>query len=414
MKKVIYYSIVLLCSGLFACSEPKQAGDELEVIPIEAAFANPSELKASEYFQKVRYVRLETSDSCLIGANPTVRISGDKLIVNSGRRQCYAFDKETGRFITSLGHIGNDPQGAFNLDGWINDASGRIYFIAGDNKFVEYDLEGNFQGRITYPEKSEGFFGKTSFSYLNEKVNIAHSPSKWGADQIIFFKDSDLIKKFDLLYESTDSLPGDVSAFKAFSVFNDLAGSHGIMYAFYKDQRQAAFSMTTQPFWRMRDKLFFKGEFNDTIYQVTEQGLLPERRFDFGSLRWDRKDRFDPEKDKGIYPVDVFENEHSVFLRFVLNLYHREKWEAYNAVYNKETGEVKVSPFEKGITDDVSHFMPLQPTSQSASGEWAQIIQAEKVVDWFEEQDDISNLPEEIQALKQTDADDNPIVAIME
>ena len=143
MKKVIYYSIVLLCSGLFACSESKQAGDELEVIPIEAAFANPSELKASEYFQKVRYVRLETSDSCLIGANPTVRISGDKLIVNSGRKQCYAFDKKTGRFISSLGHIGNDPQGAFNLDGWINDASGRIYFIAGDNKFVEYDLEGN-------------------------------------------------------------------------------------------------------------------------------------------------------------------------------------------------------------------------------------------------------------------------------
>lgn len=219
MKRLIYYSIALLCSGLFSCSEPKQANDDLDVIPIEAAFANPSELKASEYFQKVRYVRLETSDSCLIGANPTVRISGDKLIVNSGRRQYYAFDKETGRFITSLGHIGNDPQGALNLDGWINDASGRIYFLAGNNKFVEYDLEGNFQGRIAYPGESEGFFGKVSFSYLNENVNVAHSPSRWGADQIIFFKDSVPIHKFDLLYESTDSLPGDASAFKAFSVF---------------------------------------------------------------------------------------------------------------------------------------------------------------------------------------------------
>ena len=112
--------------------------------------------------------------------------------------------------------------------------------------------------------------------------------------------------------------------------------------------------------------------------------------------------------------MDVFENEYSIFLRFVLNLYHIDKWETYNVFYNKKTGEVKVSPFEDGITNDLNHFMPLQPTTQSASGEWAQIIQAEKVVEWFEEQDDISNLPEEIQALRQTDPDDNPIVAIME
>ena len=59
MKRLIYYSIALLCSGLFSCSEPKQANDDLDVIPIEAAFANPSELKASEYFTKVSHLRLE-------------------------------------------------------------------------------------------------------------------------------------------------------------------------------------------------------------------------------------------------------------------------------------------------------------------------------------------------------------------
>ena len=57
------------------------------------------------------------------------------------------------------------------------------------------------------------------------------------------------------------------------------------MYVTYKDQKVATFNMTTQPFWHTQDKLYFKGEFNDTIYQVTEQGLHPERRFDFGSLR---------------------------------------------------------------------------------------------------------------------------------
>ena len=416
MKQVIRYSMIgALCIGLFACSAPKQEDNNLEVIPIEAAFANQQELKASDYFRKVRYVRLETSDSCLIGAKPTVRISGDKLIINTGGKQCYAFDKETGQFIASLGHVGNDPQGALNLDGWINDASGRIYFIAGNNKYVVYDLEGNFQGRITYPEKSEGFFGKTNFSYLDKKITVAHLPSSGNQpEQILLFNDSASIHQFNLPYEPTDSIFGNTKDIHSIAVFNNLAGFHGIMYVTYKDQKVATFNMTIQPFWRVQDKLYFKGEFNDTIYQVTEQGLHPERRFDFGSLRWNRKDRLDPEKDKGIYPVDVFENEYSIFLRFVLNLYHIDKWETYNVFYNKKTGEVKVSPFEDGITNDLNHFMPLQPTTQSASGEWAQIIQAEKVVEWFEEQDDISNLPEEIQALRQTDPDDNPIVAIME
>lgn len=420
MKQVIRYSMIgALCIGLFACSAPKQEDNNLEVIPIEAAFANQQELKASDYFRKVRYVRLETSDSCLIGGKPTVRISGDKLIINAVnagiRDQCYAFDKNTGRFIAPLGHIGNDPQGALNLDGWINDASGRIYFSAGDAKYVVYDLEGNFQGRITYPDKSKGFFGQTHFSYLDKDVCVTHSLSSGNKpERILLFNDSVKISQFDFPYDKTDSISGDAGSILSIHVLSPLAGKHLLMHIFYKDQKQAVFNMTTQPFWRVQDKLYFKREFNDTIYQVTEQGLYPERRFDFGSLRWDRQDRLDPEKDEAAYPVDVFENEHFVFLRFVLNLLHREKWEAYNVFYNKKNGEVKVSPFEDGITNDLNHFMPLQPTTQSASGEWAQIIQAEKVVEWFEEQDDISNLLEEIQALRQTDPDDNPIVAIME
>ena len=214
MKQVIRYSMIgALCIGLFACSAPKQEDNNLEVIPIEAAFANQQELKASDYFRKVRYVRLETSDSCLIGAKPTVRISGDKLIINTGGKQCYAFDKETGQFIASLGHVGNDPQGALNLDGWINDASGRIYFIAGDNKFVEYDLEGNFQGRITYPEKSEGFFGKTNFSYLDKKITVAHLPSSGNQpERILLFNDSVKISQFDFPYDKTDSISGDAGS----------------------------------------------------------------------------------------------------------------------------------------------------------------------------------------------------------
>ena len=41
MKQVIRYSMIgALCIGLFACSAPKQEDNNLEIIPIEAAFAS--------------------------------------------------------------------------------------------------------------------------------------------------------------------------------------------------------------------------------------------------------------------------------------------------------------------------------------------------------------------------------------
>lgn len=64
---------------------------------------------------------METNDSCLIGMSPSVNILQDKLLVTTGQDQCFLFDKATGRFLTSVGHVGNDPEGYSTLEGcWLN------------------------------------------------------------------------------------------------------------------------------------------------------------------------------------------------------------------------------------------------------------------------------------------------------
>ena len=71
-------------------------------------------LKLSDFGSRVRYVPLETSDSCLIGRTQWALWSERGLLVPSSSRnevRMYSFDMETGRFITNVGHRGEDPKG---------------------------------------------------------------------------------------------------------------------------------------------------------------------------------------------------------------------------------------------------------------------------------------------------------------
>ena len=82
---------------------------------------------------------METNDSVLVGDNPKLCVYKDLLIVSSPQEQCYVFSKGEGRFLHPIGHIGNDPEGCSDLVGWLNAASGYLYFNRGNKDFSIYD-----------------------------------------------------------------------------------------------------------------------------------------------------------------------------------------------------------------------------------------------------------------------------------
>jgi len=94
-----------------------------------------------------------------------------------------------------------------------------------------------------------------------------------------------------------------------------------------------------------------------------------------------RGDRYNPEKDKAIYPVDVYENDQLLWLRFIVNLHHPNEWKVYNALYKKDNKEIKVAPFKEGVQDDINDFISLQPTFVTPEGVFAQLVSAERVLE---------------------------------
>lgn len=412
--RITNYFIGLAAAGLLSSCGSSSQEESIKRIDVGTAYSHPTQLKASDYFRTIRYVPLETTDQALVGKNPEVWVAGDRLIVSS-QQGCLSFDKESGRFISSIGHIGNDPQGSQSFSGWLNAAAQTIYFSAGNGRSVIYDTAGNFVGEQRDLDQTDGLFGIDSYDYLDARTLVEHLPATaTKPDRVILFRDTTLIATFPSHGESTFPLAKAMTDIEGINVQNDKDTGYNMIYITFKDGQQNGFIPTEQPFWHVKDKLFFREQFNDTLYRVSLEGLSPVSRLDFGPMRWERKDRFDPEKDKAAYPFSVYENERLLWLRFAVNLYHPEALKFYNAVYDKSRDEVKVAPLTEQMTDDINNFLPLQPSFITPAGEFAQLVSAGTIVEWFETHADHTAWPEEIKALRQLSEEDNPIVILME
>ena len=66
-----------LCAGMFltSCMERENEEASKRVIEVGKAISSPAELKASDYFDEIRYVPLETRDDCLVGSSPDIKLS---------------------------------------------------------------------------------------------------------------------------------------------------------------------------------------------------------------------------------------------------------------------------------------------------------------------------------------------------
>ena len=159
MERKLLGGVFLFLGLLASCSGRQTETGELETIRLATAFENQTELKASDCFSQVHYVTLETLDSCLIGNDPLIQIASDRIIVMTSHQQCFAFDKQTGKFLHSIGHVGDDPEACREMYGWLNGSAEQLYFPSIDyRKMTDYDLDNRFIRKqpevLTLPEGS--------------------------------------------------------------------------------------------------------------------------------------------------------------------------------------------------------------------------------------------------------------------
>ena len=290
-KVFICLSTLFVCVFVFSCKCDKNT-DDLEKISIENAYHKAKSIFASDYFDDIRYVILETTEESLIGNNPNVYLAKDKIIIISDQ-QCSAFDKNTGKFICNIGHIGNDPEGSISLLGWFNEASSQIYFPKGNHRNVVYNCDGVFIENQSDPDFTDGFYGVDNYDYFDSEKLVMHLPATSDKpDRIYIYKDTTVVSYFPSMGDDKSKLSAHMYDIQDIKTFNLPNTEREVINITYKDGFQSGFIPSEQVFWHHDKKLYFRELFNDTIYEVGLTGLKPVKCFDFGSLKWERDERY--------------------------------------------------------------------------------------------------------------------------
>ena len=408
------FCFCISCSDKSAQSYAKS----IETIPLAPAFEHPTELKASDCFKQVRYVALETSDNCLVGNAPQIEITDDRIIVMTAHRQCLVFDKQTGKYLYSIGHVGNDPEACREMYGWLNEAAGHLYFPSPNyREMTIYSLDNHFirrQKEATTPP--EGSISPQEYDYLDKETLLVHAyATSQTPDLVAIIQDTSIVATY-----STHSEPGGKHIPRlgietsTFSIETEETAGHTLYIILDEGECASIILKEHGPFWHLGQSAFIKVNFNDTIYQVTHEGLKPSRLLNAGNYHWNFNDRYHTDKDKALFPLCFMENEQVILFRFCQYLYHPEKRKAYNAIYDKKNRIVKVAKYNTGLNNDLTRFMPLQPTLSNASGEMAQLLQPFDILSWFEEHPNISGLPNDVEVLRNLKEDDNPVIVLMQ
>ena len=385
-------------------------------INVERAFEQLADLKASDLASGIRYVALETTDSSLVGNAPIIKLLNKHILVISDK-QCLLFDKQTGKFLRAIGHIGDDPQGYSSPNCEINPQNNLLYFPC-QNKFIKYDLDGNYAGEAKFPT----IIDPAVDYFFTDSLIIGKYESLMGKAGV----DNCRLLYFNEKGEKKDSLPsllpGNQHALDDIAGISVLKGASGDVYGLmgyngailidYKSGQKANFPIMQLSMWENEGDIHFKELFVDTIYSLKDRTLSPLIAFNTGKWHWPAEERNKVEgNDDRLFISHVMETPKCIFFQCIQGLY--KKATLFNGVYDKEKGSVKMNAGKEGFTDDFTQFMPIHPSACSPQGEYASVLEAGKIMEWLEEHPETSK-EGKLSFLKEINEDANPVCVILE
>ena len=425
-RNLVITTIIFLFS--FSVNSQKNGGMSSDVIDIEIGMKNLSRLKVSDFGKTIRYIPLETPDDGLIGKNAIVKVLKYYIVVEykntfgpSGGT-CLLFSKKDGRFITKIGHIGQDPEAYTDCFSWTDEKEDFFYFERQPNQLIKYDMKGKFCGKVEFSTSE-----LASYYLITDSEIIGFfdefKRSDIYSDQYvlgIYKKDGSLKETVPSFYTYSSPHTKDIYQFNIvngnilYSVFGSWtrSGAYIFEYTLARQNRQIN-PIHSARIWKNNENLRFKQDFIDTIFTVSGNKLIPSIVFNTGKYHWPVQERKSEKNNlERIFIADINENNNLVFFQCVRGLLTQEAV-LYNGLYDKKTGKTKLSKNNDGIEDDLTKFIPFKPLGMSTSGEFVSFVEAWEALDWLEKHPEAKN-NKNLSFLKDLDEEANPIVILIE
>jgi len=423
MKQNVIFTTILLFLTLPVCSQNNKVVNPT-VIDVESSLENLSQLKISDLGKTIRYIPLETTDESLVGKNPVVKVLRDYIVVEHSKSICLLFNKKDGRFISKIGHIGQDPGGYTDCFSWADEKEEFLYFERRPNQLIKYNLKGDFCGKVDFASSGlASYYLLTNSEIIGyfEDISLLNSLSSQYVLGI-FDKNGNLKDTvpsfFPYQTPFTDDIfqTNNISGSILYDVFGNWTRAGGLIFE-YTSARQVRQinALHAARIWKNNGNIRFKQDFVDTIYTVSGNKLIPSVVFNTGKYHWPVEERrSEKNTNERIFIADINENDNFIFFQCIRGMFSKGLvCVLYNGLYNKKTGKTILSKNKDTIEDDLNHFIPFKPYGMSTSGEYVSFVESWEVMDWLEKHPEAKK-NNNLSFLKDCDEEMNPIVVLVE
>ena len=383
MKYWIKTILVILILTFTACNSEKPQSGLITVDIEKVVEQSVSNLYMSEIFTDINYIQLQTGNDIMIGNHPEIYVVDSFIIVNDGDN-CFLFNKDDGSFIRTIGAKGRGPnEFRSSRGGFVNPVNRRIYLLGWQGTLLEYDLDGRFQREISMPGFSNSNtnpFLSDHYTFIDNQI-IAYIINPRGTEDkllMIYTEDSEIVN----VHNNSNILP----------------------------EKTYTITFEESQFYHYRNQLFFKEIYNDTIYKVTYEQLLPHMVLHTGDYLLPYESKWGIQRDLstciGIH--NLIETSSYFLFRFSF-IYN----DSFLGCFDKTTETLSITDWDSGIVDDIQNFIPLIPLKAINDEEVMGYADAWKIVQWFKDNPEkAAQLPPHIKKLESLTESDNLVVMI--
>lgn len=363
IKQILFSTYLLLLIPLTSCD--REQGQNIRSINL-ANISYTSALNASDILSDLEYIKLETSDSCLLDKG-SVFFADKQYIFAIARRQILLFDRKDGRFIRSISKAGQAPDEYSRVARMmpINEKEKKISAYNKDG-IIQYSYQGETLSLIKKPEDiflseiveiKPGLFAGYSFNTKNKLY--------------LFSPSGEVLKKFPN-HQTIDS---------------------------------NAMLFPNCGFYKCDQNTYLFESINDTIYSIQAESLRPQYHLDWGKHQIDLNRLGQAGSEEFCYPQYIYESDRYLFILF------SQQQENHLALFDKEKESISYGDKGDCLTNDIDNFAPIS-LSSIVNGLFVGYINPEYILSLSQKAKEELSKDTLFSNLLQVEEADNPIIVI--
>lgn len=396
------------------------------IIDVASAMENPQEMKVSQLGSKIRFVPLETNDSVLVANHWDFWVTNKYVIVSNIERgssqRCMTFDLNTGKYIATIGHPGQDPEAYLSCVPVLDNAGSDVLYFFNPTGIVKYSMDGHFLGSIKSTIMERLMMRRlTSYPLINDTVMtmVLSGNSQEGNRYISLLRmnlEGNMIDSTAVITSGKPIGPYTPTSYSNAFIqeYPSLMPHSGLNFRKLKGQRkdvgQVVELSSLDQIWQADGSIRFHQAFNDSIYDMTAENTPITYVFDTGKWRYPVEETGKTElTSEHAFVTDVTETADKIIFAVSKGWFGEEN-KGYVGLYDKKTGATTMGEIEKGFEDNLAGFASFYPVRSNEKGQLIGVMTIEDIDKWLEKHPDVVR-PTFIDALAE---DANPVLVVVE